>query len=139
MDKQDLKRKIDEITMLLSSIQKDIVQLPFIPNGANFASDKINEIKEFLTNSDSYEGNHIGKTKHENIKVGQVSVEYTQPSDDSALHSDDIQTLTIQTEDAGAGTYYVLKTERFAIDNIAEMYSLLKDFESRIYSPQIKK
>ena len=40
--------------------------------------------------------------------------------------------IDIETMDSGAGIYYVIKTDRWAIDSISELVELLKDFEKRI-------
>jgi hypothetical protein len=42
--------------------------------------------------------------------------------------------LEISTEDAGAGTYYVMKTERWAFDNINEIKDILQNFIERLNS-----
>lgn len=65
----------------------------------------------------------------EGIAVDKVAVEYTQDADDT---SNGIQTLDISTDDAGAGKYFVIKTERWAFDSIEEFISILRDFEKRI-------
>jgi hypothetical protein len=63
----------------------------------------------------------------EKPKVEQVIVTYSQPCDIS-LES---QRLTISTADNGAGTYFALQTERWAIDNVQELIDLLEDFKNR--------
>lgn len=64
----------------------------------------------------------------EGVQIDKVTVEYTQDADDT----NGIQTLEVSTDDAGAGKYFVIKTERWAFDNIEEFISLLRDFEKRI-------
>lgn len=59
----------------------------------------------------------------------KISIEYTQPADSN---SDDIQMLRISTEDAGAGHYYVIETERWAFDDLNELMEVLQDFKKRL-------
>jgi hypothetical protein len=63
------------------------------------------------------------------VAVNKVSVEYTQEADSN---SDGLQLLEVSTEDAGAGVYYVLKTERWAFDNLNDLIKVLNDFEKRL-------
>lgn len=65
------------------------------------------------------------------VSVNKVSVEYTQEADSS---SDGLQFLEVSTEDAGGGVYYVLKTERWAFDNLNDLVKVLNDFEKRLSS-----
>lgn len=46
-------------------------------------------------------------------------------------HSDDLQELRINTDDGGGGTYYVLKTKRWAVDGPEELAKVLNDFKRR--------
>lgn len=62
------------------------------------------------------------------MKIESISVVYTQEDD---LNSEDIQELIIETGDNGSGKYIVLKTNRWAIDDIDEMVKFLKDFKKR--------
>jgi hypothetical protein len=63
------------------------------------------------------------------VAVNKVSVEYTQEADSN---SDGLQLLEVSTEDAGGGVYYVLKTERWAFDNLNDLIKVLNDFEKRL-------
>ena len=63
------------------------------------------------------------------VAVNKVSVEYTQEADSN---SDGLQFLEVSTEDAGGGVYYVLKTERWAFDNLNDLIKVLNDFEKRL-------
>lgn len=63
------------------------------------------------------------------VAVNKVSVEYTQEADSN---SDGLQFLEISTEDAGGGIYYVLKTDRWAFDNLNDLIKVLNDFEKRL-------
>ncbi len=62
--------------------------------------------------------------------VNKLTVEYTQDAD--SVHADSDQFLEVSTEDAGSGVYYVIKTDRWAFDNVSELIRLLKDFEQRL-------
>jgi len=63
------------------------------------------------------------------VAVNKVCVEYTQEADDN---SSEVQLLEISTEDAGGGVYYILKTERWAFDNLNDLIKVLQDFEKRL-------
>jgi uncharacterized protein YfdQ (DUF2303 family) len=63
------------------------------------------------------------------VAVTKVTVEYTQDADSN---SNEIQFLKVSTEDAGGGIYYVIKTERWAFDNIDDLIKVLNDFEKRL-------
>lgn len=63
------------------------------------------------------------------VAVNKVCVEYTQEADDN---SSEVQLLEISTEDAGGGVYYILKTERWAFDDLNDLIKVLQDFEKRL-------
>ena len=63
------------------------------------------------------------------MTIESVKIVYTQEDD---LHSEDIQELIIETGDNGGGKYFVLKTKRWAIDDIDEIVKMLKDFKKRM-------
>lgn len=63
------------------------------------------------------------------VAVNKVSVEYTQEADSKSVG---LQFLEVSTEDAGGGVYYVLKTERWAFDNLNDLIKVLNDFEKRL-------
>ena len=44
---------------------------------------------------------------------------------------DDGQFLTIRTEDAGGGDFFIIKTKRWAINNIDEMIETLNQFKEK--------
>ena len=66
------------------------------------------------------------------VKVEQVSIKFFQPKDDLEQSENDVQSITISTEDAGAGIYYIISTERWAISDIEELTQLLEAFEKII-------
>lgn len=63
------------------------------------------------------------------VAVNKVSIEYTQEADSNSYG---FQFLEISTEDAGGGVYYILKTERWAFDNLNDLIKVLNDFEKRL-------
>lgn len=67
------------------------------------------------------------------VAVNKVSVEYTQEADSN---SDGLQFLEVSTEDAGAGVYYIMKTDRWAFDNLNDLIKVLNDFEKRLSACQ---
>lgn len=60
----------------------------------------------------------------------ETKCQYLQEADAEA-NSGDMNTLFIETCNAGDGTYYVIETERFAFDNIEEIVEILNDFIER--------
>lgn len=58
----------------------------------------------------------------------KVECEYTQEADCCSPFGDSPNTIAFSTQ---AEQYIVIKTERWAIDNIDEFIELLKDFKSR--------
>jgi len=64
-----------------------------------------------------------------NYTINEYSIDLGQSSD-SCDQSDLGQTLNIKTQDAGAGKYLVLQTERWAIDDINEFCETLKSIAS---------
>lgn len=57
----------------------------------------------------------------------KVLAEYTQDGDCAANES--INIIRIETEDCGAGGYFVIKTDRWAFDSIDEIINLINDFK----------
>jgi hypothetical protein len=45
---------------------------------------------------------------------------------DTCDDPDNIQYLTVEVQDSGAGEYYTIKTERWAFDNFKELLQVLK-------------
>lgn len=65
----------------------------------------------------------------EEVGISEMKITYCQMDDQDR---DEYQELEVSTDDNGAGMYYVIKTERWAIDRIDELVSVLKDFEKRL-------
>lgn len=70
------------------------------------------------------------KTEQLQFTVNKVTVEYIQEADSNDSNTD--QFLELSTDDAGAGVYYVLKTDRWAFDDPKELIDILNDFIKRI-------
>lgn len=66
--------------------------------------------------------------KNDVLHVDKMKVDYNQPCDNISEHW---QTLEIETEDNGGGAYFVIKTERWAFDNVQELIDTLNDFKRR--------
>ena len=66
----------------------------------------------------------------EKVGVTEVTVTYCQDGDSNA--SNDFQRLEVKTEDAGGGSFFVIKTDRWAFDKIDDLINILNDFKKRI-------
>jgi hypothetical protein len=64
----------------------------------------------------------------EGVQVDTFELNYTQESD---VHSDEMQTLSLSYEDAGAGNYFVLKTDRWAFDSVQDLVDVLLNFKNK--------
>lgn len=65
----------------------------------------------------------------EEVGISEMKITYCQMDDQDR---NEYQELEVSTDDNGAGTYYVIRTKRWAIDRIDELVSVLKDFEKRL-------
>lgn len=63
-------------------------------------------------------------------KIETITATYSQDADSNSNNM--IQILDVSSEDAGAGNYFVIKTDRWAFDSIEELIETLRDFEKRI-------
>lgn len=78
------------------------------------------------------------KAWHESIKQDskpkvleqRLEVTYTQDNDCTEL-SDLGQFLYISTDNGGGGDFFIIETERWAINDIEEFIETLKDFKSK--------
>lgn len=68
---------------------------------------------------------------NDQIKLTSLKATYNQPADDTAP-VDVEQTLEIESIDGCGGPYFVIKSERWAFDNIEEMVEILEDFQKRL-------
>ena len=62
------------------------------------------------------------------VLSSKLTVNYLQEPD--SMDTED-QLLRLTTEDAGGGTYYVLKTKRWAFGSSDELMEILNDFVKR--------
>lgn len=80
--------------------------------------------------------------KFTEVGIEKMSITYIQEDDTNHGGRDDVQTLTIETEDAicsreeaenEQGYYLVLKTDRWAIDDTSDLAALVEDFKDKLY------
>lgn len=71
----------------------------------------------------------MSNKKNRTWEISEVSATYTQDMD--SCEEGMCQILTIKTQDAGAGKYYVIETKRWAVENIEELTEIMKDFIGR--------
>ena len=64
------------------------------------------------------------------VRVSEMKIDYTQDGDSVA--GENIQFLTVEVTDAGAGCFFVIQTDRWAFDNIEQFVKILKDFQKRV-------
>ena len=64
-----------------------------------------------------------------NLNIEEMAIIYSQDKD--SCSSEIIQSLEIKTQNAGGGIYYVMKTDRWAFENIAELKDIITDFQER--------
>lgn len=67
--------------------------------------------------------------ENDEVSISDAYVVYAQQCD---LHSNNYQNLKISMEDSGGGFYYIIETERWAINDIDELINVLTDFKNRI-------
>ena len=72
----------------------------------------------------------FGLPDHGETTISDFAVTYSQDSDTNANQG--IQDIQISSELVENEYYMILKTERWAINDIDEMIHLLEDFKSRI-------
>ena len=73
---------------------------------------------------------NFGLPDHGETTISDFAVTYSQDSDTNAKQG--IQDIQISSELVENEYYMILKTERWAINDIDEMIHLLEDFKSRI-------
>lgn len=74
--------------------------------------------------------NTIPEYEDEEI-YANTSCEYLQNEDGNSPDSGGVQELKLSRENCGGGYYYVIKTNRWAFNNVQELMDVLKDFESK--------
>lgn len=68
--------------------------------------------------------------REKGIGLGKLTALYVQEVDSNS--DDDLQSLEISYQSAGAGGFFVIKTERWAFDSISEIVEVLEDFKAKI-------
>lgn len=61
-----------------------------------------------------------------------LEAEFVQDADNCADDTDSYNCLTVKTEDAGGGKYFVIETKRWSFDKIEDLVSVLKRFEKML-------
>lgn len=76
------------------------------------------------------------------VGIDQMSITYIQQDDTNHGGRDDVQTITVETESAictreealnKQGYYFVIKTDRWAFDEVEDVVKVLEDFKKRLY------
>lgn len=80
--------------------------------------------------------------KGDEVGIAKMSITYIQTTDSNCEYQDVPQELTITTEDIPTDDdceyYFVISTERWAIDNPEDLTELLTDFKNRLkHGPDI--
>lgn len=65
----------------------------------------------------------------EKVGVTNINVTYCQEGDTC---DNNVQNLEVWTDDGGGGPFFIIKTERWAFDNIDDLINVLNDFKKRI-------
>lgn len=72
----------------------------------------------------------------EETTLFEMKAQYLQNGDCTA--TDEINELTIKTQDGGGGVYYVIETKRWAVEKPEELVEILNDFIKRFSHGQTK-
>jgi len=65
------------------------------------------------------------------VSIYEFSAKYIQERDDCDS-GDDLQELSIITQDAGGGVYYVIETQRWSFNDVNELVAVIEDFKNRL-------
>jgi hypothetical protein len=63
------------------------------------------------------------------MELIELKAKYSQKDD---INQNDCQEIEIETADNGSGFYYVIKTERWAVDSEKDIIDLFNDFKKRL-------
>ena len=77
------------------------------------------------------------KERGKEVALSKLTAEYTQDLDNcqsSFEVGEDLQTLTIETDDAGEGKFFRMKigSSGWSFDEIDEVVTVLEDFKNRL-------
>ncbi len=64
------------------------------------------------------------------LKIEEIKITYSQEGDSGG--GKEYQDLSITTQDAGGGKFYVISTDRWAFNNVKEFTDVMKDFNKRL-------
>lgn len=67
--------------------------------------------------------------KDDEVGISDVKITYCQQGD--CTGNGDYNEIIISTADGGGGNYFILKTKRWAINDVQELVDLLNDFKKR--------
>ena len=70
-------------------------------------------------------------TAENEVTINEISAKYVQEKD-GCDGGDDLQELSIITQDAGGGVYYVIETQRWAFNDVEELVAVIEDFKNRL-------
>lgn len=73
------------------------------------------------------------------MKLVEITEVYSQDEDCCGRPDDICQQIEISTENGGGGSYLVVKTERWAVDDIDELVRPMRDLLKRIHEAEEKK
>ena len=73
----------------------------------------------------------MAKENDLDVRLSNLNIKYTQDPD-SCDTSGNSQELELEIDNAGGGIYYILKTGRWAFENVKELTNIVKDFEKRV-------
>lgn len=69
-------------------------------------------------------------------KLETLTAVFTQEGDSNS--EDEFHDLTVEIDDAGGGPYFVIKTRRWAFDDIDSLIELLRKFEKHAKEMGVK-
>ena len=69
--------------------------------------------------------------KSDNPNLEKTTLIFSQNGDSNQTEPDNAQEITIETENAGAGDYYIISTTRWAFDSVDDLVKLLKRITPR--------
>lgn len=64
----------------------------------------------------------------DNVVRNEITINYSQESE---INSDDSNDLELSIHNQGAGFYFVMKTERWAFNDIGELIKIIQDFKTK--------
>lgn len=65
-------------------------------------------------------------------ELTRAEFEFVQDMDDAGADLNGMQTIIIKVDDAGAGPYFSIQTERWSFDDPAELAGLIGEISTRL-------